>query len=289
MATPELDTLDLQLLVAVAEAGSIGAAARSLRMTQPSASSRLTRAERRLGVRLFDRSTTGARATTAGGALVDRSRRALDVVAAGVAEARTAARRPQVLIGTIATLAPAVFTALDATLAERAVLTQRVDHGHQLLTAVLDGALDAAVVVLPAARLPSSGVRRIVLGTEPLVLLRPAGVGPAGDLHGRDIVVHSASGDADVLLGRLLRAGAVPRTAATAHTALAMARRSGSLALLPASAVEADRRPDEHVERSPVRWPMTVSLIVADVPGPATELLAAATSALADLFRGWPV
>jgi DNA-binding transcriptional LysR family regulator len=289
MASPALDTLDLQLLVAVADTGSIGAAARSLRLTQPSASSRLTRAERRLGVRLFDRSTTGARATRAGAALVDRSRRALDVVAAGVAEARTAAGRPQVLIGAIATLAPAVFATLDETLAERAVLIQRVDHGRQLLTAVLDGALDAAVVALPATRLPSSGVRRVVLGTDPLVLLQPAGAGPAGDLRGRDVVVHSASGDADVLLGRLVRAGAVPRTAATAHTALAMARRSGSLALLPASAVQSDRRPDEHVQGSPLRWPVTVSLIVADVPGPGTDLLEAASSALADLFGGRPV
>ena len=240
-------------------------------------------------MRLFDRSTTGARATRAGAALVDRSRRALDVVAAGVAEARTAAGRPQVLIGAIATLAPAVFATLDETLAERAVLIQRVDHGRQLLTAVLDGALDAAVVALPATRLPSSGVRRVVLGTDPLVLLLPAGAGPAGDLRGRDVVVHSASGDADVLLGRLVRAGALPRTAATAHTALAMARRSGSLALLPASAVQSDRRPDEHVQGSPLRWPVAVSLILADVPGPATDLLEAASSALADLFSGRPV
>jgi hypothetical protein len=53
--------------------------------------------------------------------------------------------------------------------------------------------------------------------------------------------------------------------------------------------VQSDRRPDEHVQGSPLRWPVTVSLIVADVPGPATDLLEAASSALADLFGGRPV
>lgn len=61
---PDLGALDL--LVSVSELGSISAAARAHHVTQPAASMRLRSLEESLGVRLLERSRTGARLTPAG-------------------------------------------------------------------------------------------------------------------------------------------------------------------------------------------------------------------------------
>jgi DNA-binding transcriptional LysR family regulator len=61
---PDLDSL--ALLVAVAELGSLGRAARVRGISQPSASSRIEALERRLGVQLLVRSTRGSEVTPAG-------------------------------------------------------------------------------------------------------------------------------------------------------------------------------------------------------------------------------
>jgi DNA-binding transcriptional LysR family regulator len=73
---PELAVLDL--LVSVAETGSLGRAAARHGISQPAASLRLQRLERQLGLRLLVRSTTGSQLTPAGEAVVDWARRILD-------------------------------------------------------------------------------------------------------------------------------------------------------------------------------------------------------------------
>ncbi len=70
---------DLLILLAVAEAGSVSAAARALDIAQPNASRTLRRLERQLGVQLLDRDTRGSRLTTGGSLVVDWAR---DVVEA---------------------------------------------------------------------------------------------------------------------------------------------------------------------------------------------------------------
>lgn len=72
---PDLDLLDLFL--GVAEHGSLGAAARARNITQPAASAAIVRLERRLGLRLVERSPRGSRLTTAGSAVADWSRELL--------------------------------------------------------------------------------------------------------------------------------------------------------------------------------------------------------------------
>ncbi len=62
--TPDLPTLDL--LLSVAELGSVGKAAARHGITQPSASSRLNRLEKQLGLAILNRSTAGTRLTPAG-------------------------------------------------------------------------------------------------------------------------------------------------------------------------------------------------------------------------------
>ncbi len=72
---PDLDALDL--LVAVADHGGIGAAARAVGMAQPNASRALGRLEKVLGVRLLEREAGGARPTPAGVVVIGHARRVL--------------------------------------------------------------------------------------------------------------------------------------------------------------------------------------------------------------------
>jgi DNA-binding transcriptional LysR family regulator len=64
----------LEAFVAVAEEGGFSAAARRLRISQPALSQTINAMERRLGVELFVRSTTGVQSTEAGRALLDEAR-----------------------------------------------------------------------------------------------------------------------------------------------------------------------------------------------------------------------
>ncbi|WP_338694638.1 LysR family transcriptional regulator [Streptomyces sp. Q6] len=68
----------LELLLAVARLGSLGAAARELGITQPAASSRIRSMERQLGLALVDRSPRGSRLTGTGALVTDWARRIVD-------------------------------------------------------------------------------------------------------------------------------------------------------------------------------------------------------------------
>ena len=60
------DTLELQALVAVVDAGSLSAGARALDIPRATLSRRLARLEERLGVRLLHRNTRSLRMSPAG-------------------------------------------------------------------------------------------------------------------------------------------------------------------------------------------------------------------------------
>ncbi|MGW4704998.1 LysR family transcriptional regulator [Streptomyces sp. NPDC004285] len=72
----------LELLLAVARHGSLGAAAREVGITQPAASSRIRSMERQLGVALLDRSPRGSRLTDAGALVTDWARRIVEAAEA---------------------------------------------------------------------------------------------------------------------------------------------------------------------------------------------------------------
>nr|WP_258382737.1 LysR substrate-binding domain-containing protein [Streptomyces sp. NTH33] len=76
LRTPDLESL--RLLVLVADLGSLGRAAERLRISQPSASRRLSTLERGLGLVLVDRTRRGSRLTLAGQAVAGHARRVLD-------------------------------------------------------------------------------------------------------------------------------------------------------------------------------------------------------------------
>ncbi|WP_243787786.1 LysR substrate-binding domain-containing protein [Saccharopolyspora gloriosae] len=143
MADP--DPTSLRLLVLISELGSIGAAAAQLRISQPSASKRLTSLERGLGLHLVERTRRGATLTPAGTTVLDWARRVLteiDALTTGV-HALRAQHRQQLRVAagmTIADyLAPrwittlrAAFTGLRLELdsTNSATVTEAVRHGR---------------------------------------------------------------------------------------------------------------------------------------------------------------
>lgn len=76
------DLASFDLLLSVAQLGSIGAAAQAHNITQPAASSRLRHLERRLGLQLVERSARGSRLTEHGTLVADWARVAVDAAAA---------------------------------------------------------------------------------------------------------------------------------------------------------------------------------------------------------------
>jgi DNA-binding transcriptional LysR family regulator len=75
------DTRRLEVLVAVADHGSVSAAALALSLTQPSVSHHLARLEAQAGVALVERGPRGSRPTAAGEVLVEHGRAVLDRLA----------------------------------------------------------------------------------------------------------------------------------------------------------------------------------------------------------------
>lgn len=92
---PELTALEL--LVAVADYGSLSAGARAVGMAQPNASRSIARLERQLGVKLLHRATTGATLTAEGLLVVEWARDAVEAahrLALGVASLRGGEETP---------------------------------------------------------------------------------------------------------------------------------------------------------------------------------------------------
>jgi DNA-binding transcriptional LysR family regulator len=230
---------DLRLVLAIEDTGSIGGAATLLHISQPSASQRLAVLERRVGVELVERDTTGARLTPAGQLFAEHGGRALDLVTEAVAAARSPAAL-RLTVGTIGSLAPVVYPALQRLFADH-VVEHRTDHGRPLVRAVADGALDAAVVGLTPAESPAPGVRRTKLGRDPVVLVGDSDTAASRrrPLAGFRVAVSTYDYEPSAVEDRVARWGGEPMRAASTATALAMARRVGWLAAVPRTALAA--------------------------------------------------
>ncbi|WP_069164655.1 LysR substrate-binding domain-containing protein [Nocardia altamirensis] len=169
--TPELEVLDL--LVSVAELGSLGAAARRHGISQPAASMRISTLERRLRLRLLDRSPTGSALTDAGRSVVGHARLVLEAAqafTAGVA-ALHAAEVPRLRVAASKTIAdhriPQWLNALRASCPEVAVSLE-VDNTRHVEALVRDCAADIGFVEGPH---PPSGLGSRVLGADELVVV----------------------------------------------------------------------------------------------------------------------
>jgi DNA-binding transcriptional LysR family regulator len=249
------DVMDLRLVDAIAETGAIGSAAAQLHMSQPSASQRLAVLERRLGTVLFERDTTGARLTHEGESFLVPARRALLLLEEAVSAARTPYGQ-HLAVGTIGSLAPAVFPAL-LTVVPDAQVREVTDHGAVLATAVADGAIDACVIGLAPAASPARGATRVRLGVDRLVLVQPVGAelgsGP-NHTSGATVLVATYSNDASRVAERLARSGATTRISNGTLTALAIARQQGWLAAVPRTTALPQLREGERT------WPLRITL-----------------------------
>ncbi|MFI1994134.1 LysR family transcriptional regulator [Actinoplanes sp. NPDC020271] len=264
---PEVD--DLRLVTAVARLGSVGAAARELLISQPSASQRLAALERRVGERLFDRDPTGARPTSAGREMADRAAHILHHLAALVDQTRAAARERPLTVGTFSSFAPLLFPALDMP------VTQVTDHGDRMIGWVAEGSLDAVVVAIADQVTLPPGVVATPIGRDSHAMLFPAGVAGPGrgrrPYRDRVVIVYTIDMSSPVLRDRLTALGAEPRHAATAETAVRMARSLRVPALMPRCLARMYADPADLVATAPIRNTLRLALVTLGPPPDAVH------------------
>lgn len=248
-----MDLRTLELLVVVAETGSLGQAAAGAGLTQPAVSARMTSLERALGLRLFERDPSGTRLTPAGVEIVAAAR---DVLAAGrrlvgmaaQLEAASSARLRVAASFTVAEyLAPAWIGALRADLPGVALLLE-VENSAQVLAAVDQRRVDIGFVEGPDA-LPDGIDSQPVSADKLVVVVAPGhpwarGVAVGGEELSRTelIVRERGSGTREVLEAALSPWGGVRSRLELGSSAaiLAAARRGEGPAVLSALAADAE-------------------------------------------------
>jgi DNA-binding transcriptional LysR family regulator len=166
---------DVRAFVSIADTGSVSGAARDLNVTQSAVTRRLQRLETSLGTTLLDRRTRPVMLTGVGQAALERCRRLLN----DVREVRAAASNGRLPVGEIRMGVAHALTEL--TLKEpvgqvrrkfpKIALQLRTGWSRELLEGVRLGALDAAVILLPAGEHVPADVTGNQMGKERLVLV----------------------------------------------------------------------------------------------------------------------
>ncbi len=216
IARPDLAALDL--LVRVAESGSLGAAARQLGIAQPNASRSIARLERQLGVILLTRGPTGSQLTIEGGVVVEWAREALAGVDRVVLGARSLAaqRRPHLRVAASLTiaeyLAPQWLSGLRQQRPDLRV-SLAIGNSADVLQQVVTGRVEVGFVEAPSTprSVSSTTVAQdtlvVVVGPDHPWAGRRRPVGP-DELAAADLVVReSGSGTRETLMRAMARAG----------------------------------------------------------------------------------
>lgn len=167
----------LRAFVAVAEKQHFSSAATTLGVSQSTLSQALAALEAGVGVNLVERSTRRVFLTAEGRQLLPHAQAVVEAVTAFAAAAAgsTDPLSRTLRLGLIPTVAPYVLPTMLAGLAHRLpALTLRVieDQTERLLGALREGALDAALIALPA---DTSGVTEVPIYEEDFVLALPPG------------------------------------------------------------------------------------------------------------------
>lgn len=188
----------LRAFVAVAEKHQFSSAAMTLGVSQSTLSQALSALEAGLGTRLVERSTRRVFLTPQGTELLPRAQAVVDAADAFTTAAVGASDplRAGIRLGLIPTVAPYVLPTVLAGVAEQLPgLTLRVteDQTERLLTVLREGALDAALIALPA---DAAGVSAIPIYDEDFVLALP----PGHPLAGRRRVPATALAELPLLL-----------------------------------------------------------------------------------------
>jgi LysR family transcriptional regulator, nitrogen assimilation regulatory protein len=166
----------LKYFVAIADAGSLTAAAEAIAIAQPALSRQLRELEKDLGVQLLHRTSRGVRLTQAGATLYESAYRIL-AEAERVREQLTGqhTERASVVLGTTPTLAsllvPGVFARCQRSLGD-VKLTIREAFTPVLLDWLERGVVDLAVVTNPE---PGRSITMHALLGEPFALISQAG------------------------------------------------------------------------------------------------------------------
>lgn len=167
---------ELRYFIAVAEELNFTRAAERLGMAQPPLSAAIGKLERKLGVRLLERTSRRVALTPAGAVLLEQGRIAAEGVAAAVERARRAAARTSRL--TVA-VKPGAGTHLLGEIIRRYSGDPRMPEAHMLFghpggpaVAVRRGAADVALLRAP---FDQRGLDTEPLLAEPRVAVLPAG------------------------------------------------------------------------------------------------------------------
>ncbi|MGD1257404.1 hydrogen peroxide-inducible genes activator [Mycobacterium seoulense] len=188
----------LRAFAAIAEKRQFSSAATTLGVSQSTLSQALAALETGLGTQLVERSTRRVFLTAEGAALLPRAQAVIEAMdgftaaAAGSSDPLRAGMR----LGLIPTVAPYVLPTVLAGLAEQFPgMTLRVteDQTERLMTVLREGALDAALIALPA---DAGGVTAIPIYDEDFVLALP----PGHPLSGKRRVPATALADLPLLL-----------------------------------------------------------------------------------------
>ncbi|MFG2297520.1 LysR family transcriptional regulator [Streptomyces sp. NPDC048603] len=231
----------LELLLAVARVGSLGAAARELGITQPAASSRIRAMEARLGVALVDRSPRGSTLTAEGALVTDWARRVVEAAEAfdAGAQALRARRDSRLRVAASMTIAeyllPGWLIALRAARPDTAVSLQA---GNSATVAERVLAHEADLGFVEGLRVPD-GLSSVVIAHDRLVVAvapehpwaRRSAPVPAAELAGTSLILREfGSGTRQVLDAALATAGglAVPLLELASTTAVKAAAVSGA-------------------------------------------------------------
>lgn len=176
MGMEAVETIDLEVFLAVARNESIGAAAQELRFSGPSVSNRIASLERKLGARLFERTARGSFTTPAG----DRFRDYATGCLALLSEAHESVMQPTHDVLTVAVPGSLGTTLLGPTLrvlSEAGIPANgRVADTGAIIDQVVDGTADFGLVVngivprtLASHRVARSSVLPIVRPDHPLL------------------------------------------------------------------------------------------------------------------------
>lgn len=212
------DVAALDLLVRVAETGSLGAAAREVGVAQPNASRSLSRLERQLGLTLLVRTPAGSRLTTEGEVVVAWAREAitaLDRVALGarsLAEQRAAHLAVAASLTVAEYLAPMWLSRFRGTHPDLHVSLE-VGNSLEVVDRVERGEVGLGFVESPTVprSLASTTVARdtlvVVVGPGHPWARRRTPVTPAELVAGDLVLREAGSGTRDTLVRALALAG----------------------------------------------------------------------------------
>lgn len=305
--TPDLAALDL--LVSVAELGSVGKAAAAHRISQPSASARLSRLERQLGIEVLVRTSRGSSLTPAGEAVLAWAAGVVHAARALTDGVLTLREVTEARVRVAASLTIAEYCMSPWLVALRrhhpeAEVAVTVANSTGVADAVAAGRVDVGFVESPE---PPRGFETRTIGSDRLALVVAPGHQLAADatrgLVARDLLGlplllrEPGSGTRDTILHALAASldGQEPvlphaMELGSTSTILATARVGGGVAVVSARAVAGDLAAGSLVE-VPVqdlnlRRPLT-ALWTGSAPSPlAGEIVAIAWGAATAEERG---